>query len=94
MAAQPPQRLVNRLFWIVMIPGIVFSGLTLLTTILFPLTEEKMLEVRRRLDEIRLANAAAGVPTDEVADEIIHQHPEVAAELRHQHPEHPDEDRT
>jgi len=93
VAAQPPQRVVNRLFWIVMVPGIVFSGLTLLTTIMFPLTEEKMLEVRRRLDEIRLANAAAGVPTDEVADEIVHQHPEVAAELRHQHPKRLDQDR-
>jgi Na+/melibiose symporter-like transporter len=37
----------------VMVPGIIFSGLTLLTTILFPLTEEKMLEVHRQLDERR-----------------------------------------
>jgi hypothetical protein len=48
---------------------------------------------QNHLHEIRLANAAAGVPTDEVADEIVHQHPEVAAELRHQHPKRLDQDR-
>lgn len=53
VAAQPPQAVAHRLFWMVMIPGIVFSGLTLLTTILFPLTEEKMLQVRRELDARR-----------------------------------------
>jgi len=90
VAAQPPQPVVDRLFWLVMIPGVIFSGLTLLTTILFPLTEEKMLEVRRRLDEIRLEKAAAGIPTDEVANEIVHQHPEVIAEIRRKHHDHPD----
>jgi Na+/melibiose symporter-like transporter len=34
-----------------MIPGIIFSFLTMLMTILFPLTEAKMKDVRRQLDE-------------------------------------------
>ena len=34
-----------------MIPGIVFSGLTLVATLLFPLTEARMTEVRRLLDQ-------------------------------------------
>jgi hypothetical protein len=44
-------------------------------------------EVRRQLDERRLAKAAAGEPTDEVAEEFVHNHPDEAAKIAQQHPE-------
>ena len=78
LAAQPPEHVQHKLFWLVMIPGIVFSGLTFIMTLLFPLTEAQMLEVRRKLDERRLAKAAAGEPTDEITEELVHEHPEIA----------------
>jgi Na+/melibiose symporter-like transporter len=51
VASQPPMLIQKRLFWMVMTFGIVFTFLTLVMTILFPLTEEQMKEVRRQLDE-------------------------------------------
>jgi hypothetical protein len=51
LAATPPAPVQKRLFRLVMIPGIIFSFLTMLMTILFPLTEAKMKDVRRQLDE-------------------------------------------
>jgi hypothetical protein len=86
-AAEPPYQIGRRLFWFVMIPGIVFTGLTLLMTTLFPLTEATMNEVRRKLDEIRIAKAAAGQPTDEVAEEFVHEHPRQTAKFVQEHPE-------
>ncbi len=86
-AAQPPHRIVRTLFWLVMVPGTIFSGLTFLVTILFPLTEAQMLEVRRKLDEMRMAKAAAGQPTDEVAEEFVHEHPRQTTKFVQEHPE-------
>jgi hypothetical protein len=87
MAAQPSMTIQKRLFWIVMAMYIVFSGLTLLMAILFPLTEEKMKVVRLKLDGIRIAKAAAGEPTDEVAEEFVHEHPDRTAKFVKEHPE-------
>ena len=50
VAARPPEAVVARLYWLVMIPAIFFSGLTMLATFFFPLTEKRMAEVRRELD--------------------------------------------
>ena len=86
LAAQPPEHVVHKLYWLVMIPGIIFSGLTFVMTLLFPLTEAMMKEVRRKLDEIRLAKAAAGEPTDQVAEEFVHEHPGQTATFAHDHP--------
>jgi GPH family glycoside/pentoside/hexuronide:cation symporter len=86
-AAEPPYQIGRRLYWLVMIPSIIFTGLTFLMTILFPLTEEKMKVVRQKLDEIRFAKAAAGEPTDEVAEEFVHEHPRQTAKFVLEHPE-------
>ncbi len=87
LATQPPDHVVRKLFWLVMIPGIIFSGLTFVMTLLFPLTEAKMNEVRRKLDEIRMAKAAAGEPTDAVAEEFVQEHPQQTASFVQAHPE-------
>jgi len=70
----------------VMIIYIVFSGFTLLMALLFPLTEETMKKVRLQLDERHLAQATAGEPTDEVAEDFVHEHPKEAAEFVKEHP--------
>jgi GPH family glycoside/pentoside/hexuronide:cation symporter len=92
-AAEPPQPIIKRFFWIVMIPSMFFTGLTFLITILFPLTEEKMKEVRRKLDEMRVVKAAAGLPTDEVAEEFVHEHPRQTARFVRAHPDIDNQDR-
>ena len=86
VAAQPPMKLQKRLFHIVMSMGIAFGGLTFLMAILFPLTEEKMKDVRFKLDELHLAKAAAGKPTDEVAEEFVQEHPKEAETFLKVHP--------
>jgi hypothetical protein len=86
LAAQPPMKIQKRLFHIVMSMGIAFGGLTFLMAILFPLTEEKMKEVRLKLDERHLAKAAAGEPTDEVAEEFVQEHPKEAETFLKEHP--------
>lgn len=64
-AAEPPRRTTRLLFWLVMIPSIIFSGLSLLMCVLFPLTEETMNEVRKELNRRRLANAKSVFPNPE-----------------------------
>jgi hypothetical protein len=51
------------------------------------MTEASMAEVRRQLDERRLAAAAAGEPTDEIAEEYVHEHPEIAGEAAQPKPD-------
>lgn len=70
-ATQPSMKIQKQLFHTTMTMGIVFGGFTFLMALLFPLTEEKMKEVRRKLDEAHLAKAKAGEPTDEVAEAIL-----------------------
>ena len=86
VATQPPMKIQKRLFHIVMTMAITFGGFTLLMAILFPLTEEKMNEVRLKLDERHLAKAVAGEPTDEVAEQFVHEHPKQAETFVKEHP--------
>lgn len=53
VAAEPPFVVGRRLYWLVMIPGIVFTGLTLAMALLFPLTEHSMREIHEKLERIR-----------------------------------------
>jgi GPH family glycoside/pentoside/hexuronide:cation symporter len=62
LAAQPLD-VLHKLFWLCVIPNIAFTLIGLVLTIKFPVTPEAMAEVRRQLDERRLAKAAAGEPT-------------------------------
>ncbi len=86
-AAQPPPKISKRLYWLVVIMGIVFTGLTMVTAFFFPLDEKQMEQVRRTLDERRLAAAALGEPTDEVAEEFAEEHPGETAEFVVEHPD-------
>jgi GPH family glycoside/pentoside/hexuronide:cation symporter len=86
VAAQPPMKIQKGIFHTVMTMGIVFGGLTFIMALLFPLTEEQMKEVRLKLDELHLAKALAGEPTDEVAEEFVHEHPDQAAKFVKEHP--------
>ena len=71
---------LTKLFWFCVIPNIVFSLAHLLLTIAFPITPARMADVRRQLDERRLLKAEEGIPTDEVAEEFVHEHPELMKE--------------
>lgn len=57
-----PVEVLDRLFWFCVIPNIIFSGVGLLLTILFPVTAETMKQVRHQLDERHMAKAAAEEP--------------------------------
>lgn len=48
--AQPPE-VLSRLYYLAIIPNLVFTLGALILTLKFPMTEESMLEVRRQLDE-------------------------------------------
>jgi MFS/sugar transport protein len=48
-AVEPPHGITRMLYWLVIIPSIVFTVLTSLMTIRFPLTVQTMIEVRRKL---------------------------------------------
>ena len=85
VAAQPPLPIQKRLFHTVMTMGIVFGGFTFAMALLFPLTEAKMKQVRVALDERHLAKAVAGEPTDEVAEQLVHEHPKEAETLAKEH---------
>ncbi len=83
---QPPE-ILNRLFWLCVLPNMAFTFAGLMLALKFPMTEEGMNEVRRKLDEERLAKAALGEPTDEVAEEFAHEHPREAVDFVEHHPE-------
>jgi GPH family glycoside/pentoside/hexuronide:cation symporter len=85
VAAQPPMPIQKRLFHIVMTMGIIFGGFTFAMALLFPLTEEKMKQVRAALDERHLAKAVAGEPTDEVAEHFVQEHPREAEAFAKEH---------
>jgi GPH family glycoside/pentoside/hexuronide:cation symporter len=83
----PSAGMLHRLNWVPVLLNIFFNLGALLFTPIFPMDEAAAAEVRRQLDERRLAKAAAGEPTDEVAEEFVHEHPDQAATFVRQHPE-------
>lgn len=68
---------VSNLYWFTIVTNIILSALHLFFTLLFPITPRMMAEVRSKLDERRLLKAEKGIPTDEVAEEYVHEHPEL-----------------
>ncbi len=79
--------MLHRLNWIPVLLNIFFNLGALVFTLLFPMDEAAASEVRRQLDGRRLAKAATGEPTDEVAEQFLHEHPLQAAAFLQQHPE-------
>jgi len=79
--------MLHRLAWIPVLLNISFNLGALVFTLIFPMDEAAAAEVRRQLDGRRLAKAAAGEPTDEVAEEFVHERPHEAAIFVQQHPE-------
>jgi glycoside/pentoside/hexuronide:cation symporter, GPH family len=64
---------LGKMFWLAVVPYGVFSVLTLVMALKFPMTESSMAEVRQQLDARRLAAATAGSPTDAVAAQVVHE---------------------
>ncbi|MGC3990866.1 MAG: MFS transporter [Chthoniobacteraceae bacterium] len=69
--------MLHRLNWVPVLLNIFFNLGALVCTLVFPMNEASAAEVRRQLDERRLAKAGAGEPTNEVSAEFVHEHPEV-----------------
>jgi Na+/melibiose symporter-like transporter len=65
-----PEQVLSRLFYLAVITAIVFAFLTLVMTLLFPMTEEYMDQVRRELDELRLVRAAVDEPVNNVMEDL------------------------
>jgi GPH family glycoside/pentoside/hexuronide:cation symporter len=71
-AATQPQVVLGRMFWLAVIPYGVFSVLTLVMALKFPMSEESMAQVRRQLDERRARAAQVGdAAADADADEGV-----------------------
>ena len=66
IASQPPE-VLRRLFWLAVIPNIVFTAGYFFLALRFPLTEAMMTEVRRRLDE---RHQAASSPASKAGDHV------------------------
>ena len=75
----PSSEMLHRLIWTPSLLNIFFNLGALVSTLMFPMDEAAAAEVRRQLDARRLAKAATGEPTDEVAEEFVHEHPHQAA---------------
>jgi GPH family glycoside/pentoside/hexuronide:cation symporter len=54
-----PAEVLNRLYWLSVIPNIIFTSLCFILALRFPLTEAMMTEVRKQLDKRHQAAAAA-----------------------------------
>jgi GPH family glycoside/pentoside/hexuronide:cation symporter len=79
--------MLQRLIWVPAILNICFNLGALVFTMLFPMDQAATAELRRQLDERRLAKAVAGEPTDDIAAEFVHEHPDQVAAFVKQHPE-------
>lgn len=79
--------MLQRLMWAPVLLNILFNVGALVFTLMFPMNEAAVAEVRHLLDDRRSAAAAVGVPTNEVAEEFIHEHPGVAEVFAWTHPE-------
>jgi GPH family glycoside/pentoside/hexuronide:cation symporter len=86
-AAAPTGEMLQRLCWMPVTMSIFFSILAVVFTLMFPMNEAGAAVVRQQLDERRLAKAAAGQPTDEVAEEFVHEHPRQTELFVEQHPD-------
>jgi GPH family glycoside/pentoside/hexuronide:cation symporter len=84
--AAPSSEMLHRLVRIPVLLNIFFNLGALVFTLMFPMDEAAAAEVRRQLDERRLAKAAIGEPTDEVAEEFVHEHPRQAPTFVRRHP--------
>ena len=63
--------------WLFSLAFHMFVLIVMGLTLKFPMSESAMAEVRRVLDDRRLELAEAGKPTDEVAEEFVHEHPDL-----------------
>jgi len=81
--ATPSPEMLQRLYWTPALLNIFFNVGALVFTLMFPMNEAAAADVRRQLDERRLAKAAAGEPTDEVTEQLVHEHPEIAGAVQH-----------
>jgi len=79
----PSPEMLQRLYWTPALLNVFFNVGALVFIIMFPMNEAAASEVRRQLDERRLEKAAAGEPTDEVTEQLIHEHPEIAKAVQH-----------
>lgn len=86
-SATPSHEMLQRLYWVPALLNIIFNLGAVVFTLMFPMNEAAASEVRRQLDERRLAKAAEGQPTDEVAEEFVHEHPHQTEKFVRQHPE-------
>ncbi|MFT3788665.1 MAG: MFS transporter [Tepidisphaeraceae bacterium] len=68
---------LHRLYWIAIIPNIVFTLGAFVLTLMFPMTAKSADAVRTELDRRRHAKAALGVPTDAVAEADVLGDPRV-----------------
>ena len=75
----PPPGTLQRLIWIPVLLNIFFNLGALVFTLIFPMDQAATADLRRKLEERRLTMALAGLPTDEVAAEFVHEHPDEAA---------------
>ncbi len=65
--AQQPPEVLKRLFWLAVVPNIVFTAGYFLFALRFPLTEAMMQEVRRKLDSRHRADAEASAQEEKNA---------------------------
>ena len=65
--AVQPEWVLHKLYWMAIVPNIVFSFVTLLLTLRFPMTAASMAEVRRQLDARHQARPELA-PDNEVMD--------------------------
>jgi Na+/melibiose symporter-like transporter len=85
--ATPSHEMLQRLYWAPVLLNIFFNLGAVVFALMFPMNEAAAAEIRRQLDERRLAKAAEGQPTDEVAEEFVHEHPRQTGKFVQQHPE-------
>jgi GPH family glycoside/pentoside/hexuronide:cation symporter len=74
---QAPE-VLSRLFWMAVIPNIVFTLGAFLLTLKFPMTEATMMEVRRQLDERHHAHPETA-PDNEVPDPEVEEWAQAAS---------------
>lgn len=68
--AVQPEWVLHKLYWMAIVPNIVFSFVTLLLTLRFPMTAASMAEVRRQLDARHQARPELA-PDNEVMDRNV-----------------------
>ncbi len=72
LSGAQPDEVLSRLYWIAIIPNVIFTVGAFVLTLMFPMNEKMMLDVRKQLDERRKIHTVTSSTVSELTEPVDH----------------------